>query len=218
MRRERRAVVAAAGRAAKLTWPAVASPRSSSAAEARPERQRAGRQAAGKEEARRGAAAGACKASRARSHGPDASLTVVPFTPQAPEPAQPDVDPLSLCTLDMRGAAVSDDALPPLAHGEVRVLGQTLTRTVAMARSRHVAAWRKQPRETAQWAEILTPMAEADKAAKLRSLHAYLGLKNGEELRAAMPADPPCNPLVEEFIKLKPMTRGWGCGARRACA
>ena len=124
----------------------------------------------------------------------------MPFTPQAPEPAQPDVDPLSLCTLDMRGAAVSDDALPPLAHGEVRVLGQTLTRTVAMARSRHVAAWRKQPRETAQWAEILTPMAEADKAAKLRSLHAYLGLKNGEELRAAMPADPPCNPLVEEFI------------------
>ena len=100
----------------------------------------------------------------------------------------------------MRGAAVADHELPPLLNGEVRVLGQTLTRAAALARSRAVAEWRRQGRDKQQWAEILSPMADADKAAVLRSLHQFLGLKNGQELVSALPPDPPCSSLVEAFI------------------
>ena len=122
------------------------------------------------------------------------------FAPQPPAPAEADADPLSLCHLDMRGAAVADHELPPLLNGEVRVLGQTLTRAAALARSRAVAEWRRQGREKQQWAEILSPMADADKAAVLRSLHRFLGLANGQELVSALPPDPPCSSLVESFI------------------
>ena len=99
----------------------------------------------------------------------------------------------------MKGAAVEDDELPKLLNGEVRVLGQTLTRTAALARSRAVAEWRRQGRDKQQWAEILSPMADADKAAVLRSLRDFLKLTAGQELVSALPPDPPCSSLVEKF-------------------
>ena len=137
----------------------------------------------------------ACAADAARD------VDTTPFlAPQPPAPAEADADPLSLCHLDMRGAAVADHELPPLLNGEVRVLGQTLTRAAALARSRAVAEWRRQGRDKQQWAEILSPMADADKAAVLRSLHRFLGLSNGQELVSALPPDPPCSSLVESFI------------------
>ena len=100
----------------------------------------------------------------------------------------------------MQGAAVEDHELPQLLNGEVRVLGQTLTRAAALARSRAVAEWRRQGRDKQQWAEILSPMADADKAAVLRSLHRFLGLTTGQELVSALPPDPPCSSLVEKFV------------------
>jgi len=119
--------------------------------------------------------------------------------PQPPAEKAGDADPLSLCHVDMRGAAVADAELPPLGAGEVRVLGQTLSRPCALARARAVADWRRLGGDKRQWAEVLSPMCDADKAALLRSLRTFLGIPAGQELACALPADRPCDALVEAF-------------------
>jgi hypothetical protein len=103
-------------------------------------------------------------------------------------------------SLDMRGAAVSDEALPPMLTGEVRLLGQKLTPTAALARSDACKAWRQGvARGERAWAQVLTPhVAEPEKV--VEALRVHLGLSKGTELTAAMPLSPATCPSVEAFI------------------
>jgi hypothetical protein len=110
-----------------------------------------------------------------------------------------EADVFAEVSLDMRGAAVPDDQVPPMLDGELRLLGQTLTGAATVARNDAAAAWRNRSRGGERlWAKVLTPHV-TDPEKLVESLRVHLGLKKGAELVSGMPRDPPVCAAVEAF-------------------